>query len=747
MGAQSIYRTLIGAIYPEPVGRFAYRGRVSRAALFARPVFACLLVVVVATSAASAETSAGPARVLGWVANGPVTGVVRVGSRLLVGGSFTRIGPRTGQAAIVARASGALVSGFPEFAGGAVRSIVADGSGGWYVGGDFRFAGGLARAGLAHVRADLTVDPGFKSSTEVVEGRVASPGGVAVLALAGGTLYVGGSFNRVNGSVRTGLAAVDAESGELAAWDPEADQAHIVALAVSGASVYVSGFFSRIGGAARGGLAALDVSTGRASAWDPAPDATPFALAVAGDTIYVGGSFSRIAGAMRRYLAALDTRRGVASSWAPTLPAPVTALTLDGSTIYAGLRARSPEQTTPVVTAVSRESGEVAWSVNGDGDVASILVRSSGVTVAGSFGMLGNRTRDGLAELATATGNLTDWAPQPDLFVGDFGLRSAVSALANSADGVVIGGDFTSVGGSDRLGLAAVDAASGKPSDWTARLDGRVAAIASAGGRIYLVGSFTRFAGTRRNGAAAVDRQLRLLPWAPPPLDPPGSANNLSVVDGKVLVMGFFNGVAARGHGSLAAFDPRRGRLLEWGPTRLVGNGVHQVIAGNGRIYAIGVSGTTDTVALLDRSTGHLIRYLVRNRGTGDIRAAALAGRTLYIAGAMEAVNFHPVTRLAAVDAATGKLRAWRPSADETVSALLARDGVVYIAGQFAHVNGQPRAGIAAVSAKSGRLLSWDPRLAGPVDRLSAFAGGFFAGGRFVAIGRSAQPFLALFAG
>src|SRR4051794_32320081 len=70
------------------------------------------------------------------VANGSVRALAHADGTTYLGGDFTRLGPRTGAGAALDR-DGALVAGFPEIAGGEVRSAVGDGAGGWYVGGDF----------------------------------------------------------------------------------------------------------------------------------------------------------------------------------------------------------------------------------------------------------------------------------------------------------------------------------------------------------------------------------------------------------------------------------------------------------------------------------------------------------------------------------------------------------------------------------------------------------------------------------
>ena len=74
-----------------------------------------------------------------------------------VGGSFSYVGPATGGGAAVSRTTGLVDPGFPTVAGH-IRAVAADGTGGWYVGGDFTSIGGLPRTNLAHVLANGMVD-------------------------------------------------------------------------------------------------------------------------------------------------------------------------------------------------------------------------------------------------------------------------------------------------------------------------------------------------------------------------------------------------------------------------------------------------------------------------------------------------------------------------------------------------------------------------------------------------------------
>ena len=701
--------------------------------------------VVVAFAAGVAPASAQTTQVPPWSANGSVSDVVRLAPhRLLVAGSFTRIGRSTGSAALIGRDSARALP-FPVFEGGPVRAFAADGTGGWFVGGDFRSVGGVPRAGLAHVLPDGTIDPTFAHEFRKVEDTRPYPGTVRALAVTDGRLFVGGVFDQVDGVARSSLAAFELGDGSLASWDPQAGSAvesRVNALAVDGSTVFVGGWFNRIAGADRNGVAALDASTGVASPWNP-DAANVNAIVLDAGTVYLGGLFDTVGGQPRNFIAAVDEISGEPTPWNPGAVAPVHALALDAATVFVGMgnTGNDSRHAGLSIYAYSRAgTGSNTWFRRSTGDIEAMVADAGALYLAGSFDALGGIARSRLGALDTATGKVLPWNPDPAVFETFDFPGTSLYALAAAPAGVLAGGDFAFLRGVRRTGLAVVDPATGAVAPWNAWLNGRVHGLARSHGRVYLVGSFTRIRGGARPGAAALDTRLRLLAWKPPKLSA-GPADDVTVFDGKVVLTGQFNWVGrTRRHGSLAAFDRAHGRLVDWGPRRLLGTGM-QLIGTRGRhVYAI-LDGEPFTVVLLNRRTGRLERKLVRH--SGDVYGAALRGRTLYLGGAFSSVAGQERSRLAAVDAVTGRLLPWWQDADESVFSVALSGSTLFVGGQFSQVGGELRAGLAALDAATGAVEPWSPFAVGFNGSLLRTGAGLAVRGDAYGWGGSHWPYFA----
>src|SRR5262249_38103427 len=147
-----------------------------------------------------------------WVTDGPVYSVVRDGGTIYVGGRFSQVGPATGGGLAIDAGTGAAEQPFPMVAG-YVYAVAPDGSGGWYLGGEFTAVHGQPRNNLAHLDAGgslTTWDP-------------SADGEVRALVVDGATVYVGGLFSSVGGAARLCIAALDAATGAATPWNPSAN--------------------------------------------------------------------------------------------------------------------------------------------------------------------------------------------------------------------------------------------------------------------------------------------------------------------------------------------------------------------------------------------------------------------------------------------------------------------------------------------------------------------------------------------
>jgi len=125
------------------------------------------------------------------------------------------------------------------------------------VGGDFSSIGSTARAHLAQLRADGTVDPDSSAATFTVSSAALPIRALAVLN--DGAVLAGGDFTRVNGFARQGLARFRADGSLDDTFAPTPDPAtSLWSLAVQpDGMVLIGGAFLRVNGVQRPWLARL----------------------------------------------------------------------------------------------------------------------------------------------------------------------------------------------------------------------------------------------------------------------------------------------------------------------------------------------------------------------------------------------------------------------------------------------------------------------------------------------------------
>jgi trimeric autotransporter adhesin len=146
----------------------------------------------------------------------------------------------------------------------------------------------------------------------------------------------------------------------------------------------------------------------------------------------------------------------------------------------------------------------------------------------------------------------------------------------------------------------------------------------------------------------------------------------------------------------------------------------------------------------IDRNTGALIPGFVANTN-GIVRAIESDGTSVYVAGGFTTVNGATRRFLAALDPATGAVRAFNPNPQSQVYGLGLRGNSLYLGGVFSSVGGQPRNRIAMVDKTTGALnASFNPNADGAVRTFAFSPNGarIYVGGDFANIAGTAQQWL-----
>jgi malectin (di-glucose binding ER protein) len=220
--------------------------------------------------------SADPADWTPWVNNGRVYALVKIGTTMYAGGTFTQV--QTPNGSTFSRrflfafdaTTGQISKTFKPTLDGAVNTLATDGTS-LFVGGAFANVNGTGRRGLVALDPSGAIVPGFGAS-------VTAGTEVDDLVLANGALYIAGAFTQISGSSHSGLAAVDPSTGDVVVGVSvdftglhNGGVSHVAKIDVSpdGATLVAAGNFTTAGGQAREQIAMLDLTpaTATLSSW------------------------------------------------------------------------------------------------------------------------------------------------------------------------------------------------------------------------------------------------------------------------------------------------------------------------------------------------------------------------------------------------------------------------------------------------------------------------------------------------
>jgi len=678
----------------------------------ARPAWLLAAVLALPTSALAQTV-----RTDFYITNGQVTTQVLRGNTLYVGGSFSYVGSVTGAGVPVSTGTGLPLAGFPRV-NGTVFAVVPDGSGGWYIGGQFTSVGASARANLAHVQSDLTVSAWDPGAANVVR----------TLLLRSGTLYVGGDFTTLGGVTRNRLGAVDAVTGLTTSWNPNANNS-VRALVDGGSALYAGGLFTTIGGQSRNRLARIDYGTAAADpAWNPNVNAMVLSLSLdsGAGLLYLAGQFTSVGGQIRNRLAAVDVSGAAVTGWNPNANNQVFSIVVSGSTAYVGGQFTTVGgQSRNRIAAISTNTGlATGWNPNAGNIVQTLVLGTSTLYAGGDFLTIGGQSRSRVAELDLGTGLATAWNPSA---------FNTVTALRLEGAQLFVGGAFNAIGGIPRNNLAAFDVVTGQVTAWDPDANSQVQAFALGQDVLYVGGNFTRIRGQVRNNIAALD----LTNGQPTPWDPncDGQVSALALAGERIYAGGLFGTIGGQPRQNMAALDASTGLAHVW--VADADNQVFAIDAGTPTVYLGGnfltVNGSARSfVAGVDATTGAVVGWNPDANGT--VRAILATCDRVYLGGFFTSIAGQTRNRLAKVHPVTGAVSTWDPNSNGPVFVLTPASGTVYLGGVLTTVGGQPRNRIAAVDPQTAATTSWNPNSNGTVRAIAADATQVYVGGAFTSM-------------
>ncbi len=468
--------------------------------------------------------------------------------RIVVGGTFTSLGGSTRNRIGRLNANGSLDTTFNPGVTGQVNEVVVQADGKILVGGGFTVLGGVARDNIGRLNAngslDTTFNPGVTSMSTL-------PSTNTLAVQADGKIVVGGGFNMLGVATRNNIGRLY-PGGELDdTLNPGvmAPQVYALTLQADG-KILVGGAFTVLGGSTRNGIGRLNADGTLDTTFDPNPGSQlgpqVNAVGVQGDgKIVVGGSFTTLGGQTHNNIGRLNANGTpdatfTAGATGGGFPIAVLAVQADGKIVVGGnFDQLGDSQGSIARNRIGRFNADgtldQTFNPNANNLVSALAVQADGkILVGGNFTTLGGSTRNRIARL-NANGSLdTTFNPNAN---------NIVSTLAVQADGkILVGGNFTTLGGSTRNQIARLNADGSLDTTFNPGVNsgGSVSTLAvQADGKILVGGFFTTLGGSARNNLGRLNADGSLDTTFNPGADQ--SVFGLALqADGKIVVGGAF---------------------------------------------------------------------------------------------------------------------------------------------------------------------------------------------------------------
>ncbi|HYV93023.1 MAG TPA: T9SS type A sorting domain-containing protein [Chitinophagales bacterium] len=699
----------------------------------------CILILVFITTATSqnytpiADTSM-------WVTNGTVRKVIVKNDIAYLMGSFDLVGPNKPYGAVVDTGAGAVVVNFPK-PNGRINVSCPDGSGGWYVAGDFTKLGSVKRNGLAHVTSG-----GLVSSWDP------NPDGVIrCIILKDTTVIVAGEFYRIGGTYTGGtpIAVLSQTDGhQLLSFEYVI---HTITMSVNSIAakdnlLYVGGYCDMPWPTPDEYLRVYDLSNGDTVMGYPLPEnGRPKSMLFSGDTLFLGGDFTVVDNEFRSYIASINVVTKQLTSLHIVVGGPVSQLAKSGSSLYAvGNFTVANNIDHNGIFAYDLAADSLSpWNPQFNSQPGAIICLNKKIYVGGSYGTGSNyHTYFGYA-VDSATAAITSWYPH---------CSDEIVTISTDGSSIFLGGWFESYGDqvTSQIGLAALYLTGGVVPGWNPVVAGTTNDIAVADSVLYVAGGYS-IDSVLIDGLSAVDLNsgelLQNISFVPD-----NTVRRLFQVGDTLYVSGDFTNIGGQSRNHLASINTNTNTITTWNPN--LNDRVADFLKTDNGLF---IAGYFLTVGGLSRS------YLAKFDNYGNLLnwnpnpnnyVVGITGddKRVYFSGAFTQVNGISRDNVASVDASTGATTDWFPSSNNNYGflELLSSGPRVYISGGFDQLGGQIRWEIAAVDTTASNQIAtnWNPKMGGggaSGSSLFYYEGRIFVGGSYYNVGNEAHPYFSDF--
>jgi chitodextrinase len=329
------------------------------------------------------------------------------------------------------------------------------------------------------------------------------------------------------------------------------------------------------------------------------------------------------------------------------------------------------------------------WDTNGD--VFAVKVVGSTVYVGGDFSTVRAPGSGSIAaRLNLAAFDMISGEVLP--FVAD--TNNTVRAIEADGTTVWVGGNFSTIGGVGRNGLAAVDAQTGAVhSAFDVSSNGAVYGLGIGNGRLYAGGYFTTIEGVTQGRVASLD-PVSGIPDPAFQAAANESARAIAVSGtGRLFVAGGFTEIGGAVQPYLAELDPATGAAIGQGFDLADAPLLDVDVTPDGSMVFGAVAGFQNRAQAWNTFDGSRRWF---HRALGDTQAVAYSEGKLYF-GFHEGFEDDLTVRMLAADVLTGELEDFRPSINSFfgVWAIDANSVGLAVGGEFSNVAGVGTRGIA----------------------------------------------------